>query len=50
MFHVVTQLESVLKSWCKLIQSANVCMVEYNMVSSAYNLTLHVIDVGKWFM
>ena len=48
--HVVAQLESVFKSCCKLIQSANVYMVEYKMASLAYNLTLHVIDVGKSFM
>ena len=32
-----------------LIQSVNVCMVEYSMASSAYNLTLilHLIHVGR---
>ena len=43
-------LESVFKSCCKLVQLANVCMVEYNMASSAYNLTLQVIDPGKSIM
>ena len=45
MFHVGAQCKNVFKSSCKLIQSSNECMVEYNMVSSAYNLTLHVFDV-----